>query len=158
MDRQWSGTVPAHHKVREAIVIDGGDVAPNDDGVDPLLVEVNGCEALEASVVIPEEAVYPEQANHAVVAEHLEHIAPSLIVIAIGGSELLEALLLPLEDLRDHGLLDQRLEVVEDTIDIPRLHISFQDHCQGQKRKKERKGTYIVASIITNRIVEKKKE
>jgi hypothetical protein len=27
---------------------------------------------------------------------------------------------------RDHGLLDQRLEVVEDAVHIPRLRISFQ--------------------------------
>ena len=140
MDRQWSGTVPAHHKVREAIVIDGGDVAPNDNGVDPLLVEVNGCEALEASVVIPEEAVYPEQANHAVVAEHLEHIAPSLVVIAVGGGELLEALLLPLEDLRDHGLLDQRLEVVENAIHIPSLRISVKHAFISQGHEKRKKG------------------
>jgi hypothetical protein len=104
-------------------VIDGGDVTPNDNGVDPLLVEVDGCEALEASEVVPKEAVYPEQANHAVVAKHLEHIAPTLVVITISGSELLQALLLPLQDLSDHGLLDQRLEVVEDSVHIPRLRI-----------------------------------
>ena len=98
-------------------------MAPNDNGVDPLLVEVDGREALEASVVIPEEAVYPEEANHAVVAEHFEHVAATLVVVTICGGELLQALLLPLEDLRDHGLLDQRLQVVEDPVDVPGLHV-----------------------------------
>lgn len=37
---------PAHHKVCKGVVVDGGDVAPDDNGVDPLLVEVNGREAL----------------------------------------------------------------------------------------------------------------
>jgi hypothetical protein len=104
-------------------VIDGGDVAPNDNSVDPLLVEIDGREALESSVVVPEKAVYPEEPNHAVVAKHLEHIAPTLVVVAVGGSELLQALLLPLKDLSDHGLLHQRLEVIEDPVHIPRLQI-----------------------------------
>lgn len=58
-DQKSRFATPAHHQVCKAIVVDGGDVAPDDNGVDPLLVEVDGREALEASVVIPEEAVYP---------------------------------------------------------------------------------------------------
>jgi hypothetical protein len=45
--------------------------------------------------------VYPEQPNHAVVAKHLEHIAPTLVVITIGGNDLCQALLLLTTDMNE---------------------------------------------------------
>ena len=102
-------------------MIDCRDVTPNHNGVDPLLVKVDRCQALEASVVITKKAVYPEKPNHAVVTQDLEHIAPTLVVIPVGGGKRLQPLFLPLQNLCDHGLLDECLQVIENPIDIPCL-------------------------------------
>lgn len=113
---------PVHHEVGKTIVVDSGNVAPSHSGVDTLLANIYRQQALEPSMVIPYQAMHPQQPNHAVVPQHLQHIAPTLLVlIPVHHRELLKPLLLPLQDLSDHRILHQCLQVIKNPIHTPCL-------------------------------------
>lgn len=96
-------------------------MAANNTGVNTLLTDIDGKQALESSMIIPQKTMNPEQANHAEIPQNLQDIAAPIIIIAISGSELLKPFLLLLEDLNDSWLLNKRLQEVENTINIPGL-------------------------------------
>ena len=56
--------LPAEHEIGKTIVINGGDVTPNNTGINPLLTDINRKQALDPGMIIPEQAMNPKQPHH----------------------------------------------------------------------------------------------
>lgn len=80
-------------------------MAPNNTCIDTLLAYINWNYALQTRVIITQQAMDSKQAYHAKIAQHLQHIAPTTIIISISSSELDKTFLLLLQDLNNRGLL-----------------------------------------------------
>lgn len=72
-------------------MVNGRDMASNNNCVYPLLTQVDWCHALETGTVISKEAMHSEKADHAVVTQHFQNITPALVVVPVSGRELFEA-------------------------------------------------------------------
>lgn len=112
---------PAEHEIGKTIVINGGDVTPNNTGINPLLTNINRKQTLDPSMIIPQQAMNPKQPHHTKIPQHLQHITPPIVIISIRGSKLFEPLLLLLQNLNNGTLLHQRLKEVQNPIHIPGL-------------------------------------
>lgn len=105
-------------------MIYGSDVAAYDAGENTCLSYINGNQTLQTGMIISQKTVNSQQPHHAKIAQHLQNIASTIVIIAISSSELFKAFFLLFQDLNDHGFLHERLQVIEHTIDIPCLQVT----------------------------------
>jgi len=99
------------------------DVASYDTGIDTLLTNVNGKQALQASMIVTQEAMNSQQTNHTEIPQNLQDITATTIIIPISSSELFNTFLLLLQYLNDTRLLHQCLQEVQHSIHIPSLYV-----------------------------------
>jgi len=121
----WRG-IPSQHEISKSIVVDCGNLAANNSIENSRLIDINGWKGTEATLVISQQAVDTEQTHNAEVTQYFEHICSTMIIISISGCKSNIAILFLIQDLKDHWFLDQGLEVVHHSNNIPDLHKNTQ--------------------------------
>lgn len=93
---------PSQHKICKTIVVDCCNLAPNNSIEYSSLVDVNGSQSSESTMIIPQQAMNTKQAHNAEITQDFEDICPTVVIITISCCESEISIFFLVKDLEDH--------------------------------------------------------
>ncbi len=98
---------------------------------------------MKATLIVSQQTVHTEQTHNAEVTKYFQHVCSTMVIIAISGCKSEISILFLIKDLKDHWLLNQCLEVVQHSNNIPDLQ---------KKRAKDR--SQVTDTMCSNQVAD----